>query len=230
VLLIGRRILQVAGFVARVLKPGLRGMAQNLRGAFQVVGGVIRTVSALIHGDFGGAIKGMRSVVAGAKNMVVGAFRSIGSVARSIFGRLGKLIASVIKAPINGVIAAWNAIHINLPRVKVLGRTVFGGGEIGLPHIQPLARGGVVRSPLQLVGEQGPELLAAPPGSRVFNTNQTARALGGGSALVAEVRAQTAAIDRLARAILEHPTILELHGREIARATSRTRWAKGVTA
>ncbi|MEJ7891713.1 MAG: hypothetical protein WKF94_03645 [Solirubrobacteraceae bacterium] len=39
------------------------------------------------------------------------------------------------------------------------------------------AAGGVVRSPLQIVGEQGPELAALPMGSRVFTAGQTSRML-----------------------------------------------------
>lgn len=47
--------------------------------------------------------------------------------------------------------------------------------------LDSFASGGVVPygSPLQLVGEQGPELVSMPGGSRVFNNNQTNNMLGG---------------------------------------------------
>lgn len=222
VLLIGRRIVQVAGFVAKVLKPGLRGMAQSLRGAFQVVGGIIRTVSALIHGDFGGAMRGMRSVVSGAKNAVVGAFRSMLSVGRSVFGKLGSLVGSLLKAPINAVIGALNKIHIHIPKIKIPLAPDFPGVDFGI-HIQPLRRGGTASSPLQLVGEDGPELRADSVGSFIANSRQTRQMLrgqGGGM----DSRAVIAAIDRLTSAILEHPTIVQVNGREIARAQGYEKW------
>ncbi|MCA1571696.1 MAG: hypothetical protein LC798_15560 [Chloroflexi bacterium] len=54
----------------------------------------------------------------------------------------------------------------------------FTSGAIGkalgvVQSINPFAAGGIVNTPLQIVGERGPELAALPIGSRVFTASQT---------------------------------------------------------
>jgi len=58
----------------------------------------------------------------------------------------------------------------------------------GQGSIVPMQHGGTVRSPLQVVGERGPELAALPMGSRVFSNTESRQMLagagGGGQTLV----------------------------------------------
>lgn len=124
---------------------------------------------------------GIKRAAINAWNGIKGAF----SGAVGFFKGLGEGIANFIKAPINAVIGLWNDFHLSFGGKKVLGHTVIPGFDMKLPHIQPLAAGGIVTSRMQLVGEHGPELLSAPIGSRVTPTGSLPRR--GGGEMVAKV-------------------------------------------
>ena len=56
------------------------------------------------------------------------------------------------------------------------------------------ATGGVVNKPMTLVGEQGPELVSLPAGSRVYTNNQTRR-MGGSTVINVNVSGRVGASD-----------------------------------
>jgi hypothetical protein len=105
-----------------------------------------------------------------------------------------KLIGAILLGPLTPVIAALVLIIKHWKQIKgFLGGAVHLAGKV-LGVINPFAEGGVVNTPLQLVGERGPEIAALPIGSRVFTAPQSARMLraprvatvrrtGGGSGL-----------------------------------------------
>ena len=80
------------------------------------------------------------------------------SAARGMFDG----IRDAFRAAINWIIGAWDSLHFKLGGWKIDGP--FGTSitlptvDMGLPHINPLAAGGIVTKPtLALVGEAGPE-------------------------------------------------------------------------
>jgi hypothetical protein len=67
-------------------------------------------------------------------------------------------IYDAFRAVINDVIGLWNKLHFTLPKIDLGPLGKIGGGDIGVPQIQPMATGGIVnRATLALIGESGPE-------------------------------------------------------------------------
>lgn len=88
------------------------------------------------------------------------------------------LLGAIMLAPLTPVIAALAFIVRHFRQVRrFLGGIVSGAGHALGSLIPGHAAGGIVRSPLQIVGERGPELAMLPIGSRVFNAPQTASML-----------------------------------------------------
>ena len=82
------------------------------------------------------------------------------------------------RAGINQIIRGWNSLRFTMPSFSVFGQTI-GGGSIGTPHVDYLARGGITGAGLTMVGERGPELVKLPTGSQVRTSGDSARALAG---------------------------------------------------
>ncbi len=86
----------------------------------------------------------------------------------------GRLIVDVLTAPLNMVfrllegLAALLGFNINLPDLS--GEDIFG----------KKAKGGLINTPLTLVGEEGPELIAGGQGARVFNNGETQEIMSSG--------------------------------------------------
>jgi hypothetical protein len=73
---------------------------------------------------------------------------------------------------------AWMVALGNLPSGSLGGNDTGSGTEGGGTVRQQVASGGIVKSPFQLVGELGRELVSLPVGSRVFSASQTENILG----------------------------------------------------
>lgn len=90
-----------------------------------------------------------------------------------------KTIGTLLVAPLAPFIAAIRWIIGHLGKIKdflggIAGKALGAVGKVGgFLGIGGHADGGIIRTPLQLVGERGPELIAAPMGSRVFTAPQT---------------------------------------------------------
>lgn len=149
--------------------------------AFSVISGVISSIRS--------AISGAWSIVSDIVGRISGAVHGAFDGVQNMAGR----IANVLKAPLNAVIRAWNRISISVPKVEVLGKTIFGGGSIGVPHIPELARGGAVLSTGLAVVHEGETF------SGVGNT------LGGGNTYNLSVRVEAGADpQRVGRTIVDY--------------------------
>ena len=112
-----------------------------------------------------------------AVNAIKNAFGTIPAFLRGLvdhFGAIGQALAAALKAPLNAVLRAWNALKIPGFKVKIPGPLPdikFPG--FGFPHIDLLAKGGIVKAPtLAMLGEAGPEAvipLAGRGGAGPFN-------------------------------------------------------------
>jgi hypothetical protein len=91
-------------------------------------------------------------------NDFVGFFTGLpGRISSAVSGMWDGIFAA-FHSVINSVINLWNKLHFTLPHIDLGPLGSIGGGDIGVPHINPLASGGIVTRPtLALVGEAGPE-------------------------------------------------------------------------
>lgn len=110
---------------------------------------------------------------------IKGAFQGVGDFIGNIFDGL----VNVIKGPINFIISAINTLidGVNKVQIKVPDWVPFiGGKEFGfhIPNIPMLAKGtNNFKGGQAIVGEEGPELVTMPRGSKVTPAGQTSRIL-----------------------------------------------------
>jgi hypothetical protein len=65
---------------------------------------------------------------------------------------------SMAKGLYNTFAQTWNGFQVTIGKIEVAGKTVYGGGTIGLPDIPLMARGAYVTGPtLGVFGEGGAE-------------------------------------------------------------------------
>jgi len=173
------------------------GIQTILKGALQVLRGVLLTFTGLMRGDWSRAWNGIKTIFTGAWNVMKGFLTTLTAPFRAAANAVGtaiktglsdgvKGVVGFVKSILNAIIGVVN-LFINefdsIAGPHHLGVSVFGH-HIGVTTpgvhintIQPLATGGTVTSPLQLVGEQGPELVRLPKGSQVHSASATTRML-----------------------------------------------------
>jgi TP901 family phage tail tape measure protein len=168
-------VLGFVGRAARPLRPIIQGIGTVIGflmggpilkalGTLPKVGIVFRLMAVPLR--LVGGVGKIRGLITG----IVGRLRAAPRAMVNAAGRIGKAIVdgivNVIKrapAAIAGALA-WVVDNLPVPGfVKGKVKDVLG------VH----AAGGVVRAPLQVLGERGPELAALPRGSRVFTASQT---------------------------------------------------------
>lgn len=133
-----------------------------------------------IKSGFSNTIDGIRNIWSG----FMGFLRGIPGRVSAVTSGMWNGIKSGFKSILNGIIDLWNSLHFSIPEVKVFGKTL-GGGEIGMPNIPHLARGGVLTSAGSvIVGDggngSGAEILDLPVGARVRPLSDADRGAGGG--------------------------------------------------
>jgi hypothetical protein len=140
------------------------------------------------------------------KEKLAGLWRGLVDIARGVWDVIG----GIFKGGANAIIGAINWMIDQINRVQIHihvdppgpGSINFDWNGLQLPHITPLARGGLMsRAGLALVGEQGPELLALPAGSHVFSNRRSRELAGGGVVVVVNVQGSVAAERDLAETI-----------------------------
>lgn len=102
-------------------------------------------------------------------------------------GNLASGLVGFIKKPINAMIGLLNKFISSANKIKLPDWVPggLGGKGINIPKIPQFAKGtGYFRGGKAIVGEQGPELVTLPSGSKVHNANKTAEMLGGNGGVV----------------------------------------------
>jgi TP901 family phage tail tape measure protein len=194
-------VFRLLGAPIRILEGGFKAVAAAgsilFRGMGLVVSGVVKAFTwyrryvgfmAGLPGRLGRiAVNIAASVINGIERLISGGSRvftrfvsAASSVLRRAPGRLLDAARKIGSTIINGIADAirgapqalasaigWVVDQLPIPGV-VKGKVK---GMLGL-H----AKGGVVRTPLQVVGEHGPELAALPIGSRVLSAPETRQA------------------------------------------------------
>jgi phage-related protein len=157
--------------------------------AFSAVGGFI-TGAATKVGSFLTSLTGFRTKVA--------------TLSSGLFDGLSNAFRTAINFIING----WNRLQFSVPSINI-GGAKFGGGTIGVPHITPLATGGVVKArpggTLIQAAEAGEDEVVSP-------LSKVPSLLGGGAAS-SEVLDALNDIRQLLREFLERPAQVRLDNR-----------------
>ena len=110
------------------------------------------------------------------------AVKGIGVVAKGILG--------IIKVPVNGMIKLLNLFIQGVNKIKIPDWVPgdIGGKNLSIPEIPMLAKGtNFFKGKYAIVGEEGPELVQMPMGSKVNTARETAGMLSGGGELTINV-------------------------------------------
>jgi hypothetical protein len=187
-----KAVWPVVESVAKVLFPIVGKAAGVLLGAidnaFKLIGGVVRVAAGVIRGvaetitniwnGLVGTVKRVGDAIGNAwaivANRVKGIWDGLSGAARTAWNAITSTIKGVINGvirAINGFIGAINSIQIHIPKVGVGPVAVgpFDWWGLNLGYISYLARG-TRNFPggFAVVGEQGPELVHLPGGTRVW--------------------------------------------------------------
>lgn len=79
-------------------------VAGIIGGAFQVIGGIFRTISAVLSGDWGGALRGVLSITQGFTTIIV-------SIFRGFFAIMDVLLLGSLTRVKNFWVNAWNSVR-----------------------------------------------------------------------------------------------------------------------
>lgn len=172
----------------------IQGMIQTAEGIIQIVTGVVNTVKALFEGDWATAWDNMKLVAEGAVNLLLGTLRSLfGNIPDIIYGMMvdvGKA-AGQLGEKIFDKVMEWlkklpgEAASIAGQVANSLNPLQQASNLIGV-DVNPFNAEGTRswRGGLTWVGEQGPELVDVPQGSRIFNNGDSMAMAGGGGVAV----------------------------------------------
>lgn len=159
---------------------------------YKLVLGVFGFFKALFEGRFIDAVKiFFKDILLNLVNAIAGI---LGGIVMTLSGILVSAVVGLGKTIVNGI--------------KSLIRKIFGGA---------FASGGVVRNGgMSLVGEQGPELVRLPVGSRVFSNAESKGMMGGTTNITVQVTGRVGASD------MEIRDIAQKVSREIGLQMNRT--------
>ena len=137
-----------------IIKTIVVGVAKTLlltlETTFGIIAAVIRTVLALIQGDWEGVWRGIGDFFEEIWEWVLGVFKAFGVDLGKVFRGIVNGVIGIIEAipnafisAINVIIKAWNGLSLKIPGFQktVFGKTVgFKGFTLNTPNIQTLER------------------------------------------------------------------------------------------
>ena len=139
-----------------------------IKGVWNSVWNGIKAFFVGIWDGIKGAFQAAVDWIKGRAEAFVNFWKAIPGKIKNLFKGMWDGIKDAFKDAINWIIRGWNKLHFDIPKVHIPLLGDVGGGTIGLPHIDELAKGGTITSAgMALVGEQGPELLNLPRGASV---------------------------------------------------------------
>jgi hypothetical protein len=173
----------IAGFM--VVWDGLQSIFKGLFGGgditdvldglFKVIGGLLIIAVGVLATLITAALVFVGGLVVETAKRLREGIRDVFS-SGSFFEGLQKAVKGILL--IAAVIAAIGVFIFGLPALLAL--VVISGITYLLKKLKFFANGGVVNSPLQVVGERGPELVSLPQGSRVHSNRDSRKMLSGG--------------------------------------------------
>lgn len=183
-----KKVGKVVVFGLMLAFDGLKSIFKGLFGGGDITD-VIDGIAKIIGGILTVALGIVATIVAAAvtfvavflKESVLRLYNGIIDIRNTarddIFGAIKKAVKGILT--ILGVAAAIIALIFGLPGIIAL--AIVAGITYLLTKLKFFANGGVVNSPLQVVGERGPELVSLPQGSRVHSNKDSRKMVGGGN-------------------------------------------------
>lgn len=146
--------------MSATLGPFIEMLSVQLTGAFEITAGVVRTVMAIIRGDWDTGWEGVKQTLGGVVDVVRGS--ALGAALEALLAPVKRIIYERFVIPINDLITAWN----RMPGTKDLGlvHMNLGGGTGTISRkgqIPEAAGGGIISGPRSgyLVMAHGTELV-----------------------------------------------------------------------
>lgn len=162
---------------------------------FNVVIPYWQSLAGIVTGVFGSIWNSVSSVIGNVKNIFMNLIDFVKNVftgnwkgawdnIKNIFGNIFQAIGTIWKMPINAIIEGINGFLGGLSKIKIPDWVPkIGGKGISIPKIPMLAKGtDYFQGGYAIVGEQGPELVQMPRGSKV-NSNAETMAMAGGTTI-----------------------------------------------
>lgn len=194
----------------------------------------VKKVWSAIRSAVGGAVEWIKPKVAAAwefiggvinrgKRIVTGyidIWKSVISFFRGLPGKISSAVSGMwnglkdaFKDALNWIIEKWNGFEIGFGPVAVPGLPDIPRMSIGTPNIPMLATGGEIKQGgWAVVGERGPELAKFPGGSKVFDAQQSAGAMGNqGGSMRLEIVGGTPELRALARLLFKEANWVAAH-------------------
>ena len=165
---------ELAEVVLPLVMKVFESMKPIIEPAMKAVGDIIKTITALIKGDWEGVWNGIKDFFSNILDFIVKAAEGFGEVFEDIFNGIGEIITDIwdwivqgIKDAINWIIGGINKLIDGLSSVtEAVGDVI--GIDLSIPKIPMLANGGeITRGGHVIVGEAGPEMLELPQGAKV---------------------------------------------------------------
>jgi len=164
-------------FAEDFIRTKIQGMITFIESLYNVISGVVELVEDLVHGRWSEIWGDLEYI---AKNVVSGL---IGWLEWQ-FGNLPIIIYNAIRnlPNIMGDVAR-DAANAFINNISIAGISVGDvAGFIG--NIPGFASGGIAQGGWITAGENGPELLNVPSGTRIYNNQETSQMLGGQQSVV----------------------------------------------
>lgn len=157
------------------------GIKQGVSTAISAVENIISTVWSTIKSLTSSVWNSIKSFVMTPVNAIRDAVPSAFETMKSKIADVWEGVKNVIKAPLNSIISLINSFIERINALKIPDWVPGVGGKgINIPKIPMLAKGtNYFRGGYAIVGEQGPELVQLPRGSKVYPNNETMSMLGG---------------------------------------------------
>jgi len=171
---------ELAGIVLPLVITVFESLVPIIEPIMNAISAVIKTVLALIKGDWEGVWNGIKEFFGAIWDVIVKAAEGFGKIFGEIFEGIKKVVLGIwngivnhIKNNINNIIKLVNAFIGGLNKLQVPDWVPGVGGKgINIPKIPLLAKGGeITQKGHAIVGEAGPELLELPQGAKVKPLN-----------------------------------------------------------
>jgi len=167
---------ELAQVVLPLVMSVFEAMKPVIEPAMKAISAIIKTVLALIKGDWEGAWNGIKEFFENALEYIRKVLEGWGKIFGGIFEGIKKVVLGIwdgivsgIKAAINFIIEGINWFIRGLNKIKIPDWVpAVGGKGIDIKEIPLLAAGGeITQRGHAIVGEAGPELLELPQGAKV---------------------------------------------------------------
>lgn len=159
----------------------LNNLKRDISNVFNLIKNIITTVWNTIKSLTSSAWNSIKSFVMTPVNAIRDAVPSAFETMKNKISSVWEGVKNVIKAPLNAVISMINSFIGRINGLKIPDWVPGVGGKgINIPKIPMLAKGtDYFRGGYAIVGEQGPELVQLPRGSKVYPNSETQAMLGG---------------------------------------------------